>query len=225
LATCWQKHDAEHLIDYMMERALKERIIGAIVLVIFVVLVVPIFLDGPPEEGEIVSERVLLPGQEDQNNKTVVLERERSEPLPAANTPEEPAVEKEERAEAVVSQAESNPSVSNEAKSGEPVSSQPDARIEQKQIEEPPKRSPEPATSSSGMWAVQLGSFSNKENAEKLAADLRKQGYAAFLSQLTTSSGQLHRVRIGPQKDRASAEAMAANLLKVGHKGQVLPHP
>ena len=34
----------------MMERALKERIIGAIVLVIFVVLVVPIFLDGPPSE-------------------------------------------------------------------------------------------------------------------------------------------------------------------------------
>ena len=47
-----------------MERALKERIIGAAVLVVFVVLVVPIFLDGPPESGEIVSERVLLPGQE-----------------------------------------------------------------------------------------------------------------------------------------------------------------
>ncbi|HNP65821.1 MAG TPA: SPOR domain-containing protein, partial [Woeseiaceae bacterium] len=64
-----------------------------------------------------------------------------------------------------------------------------------------------------------------KENAEKLAADLRKQGYAAFLSQLSTASGQLHRVRIGPQKDRAAAEQMAARLAKVGHKGQVLPHP
>ena len=46
----------------MMDRALKERIIGAVVLMVFVVLVVPIFLDGPPEEGEVVSERVLLPG-------------------------------------------------------------------------------------------------------------------------------------------------------------------
>ena len=36
----------------MMERALKERIIGAVILVIFVVLVVPIFLDGPPAESE-----------------------------------------------------------------------------------------------------------------------------------------------------------------------------
>ncbi len=75
------------------------------------------------------------------------------------------------------------------------------------------------------MWAVQLGSFGDKENAERLAADLRKQGFAAFLSQLSADSGQLHRVRIGPQKDRESAEAMAERLAKAGHKGKVLPHP
>ena len=192
----------------MMERALKERIIGAVVLVIFVVLVVPIFLDGPPEDGEIVSERVLLPGQKDQDMKTVVLERGRSEPIPVANsiaddrgTPEEVTVK---------------PRVTQPAP--EPVPQQETVREEQ-------DPAPKPAASTTGMWAVQLGSFSNKENAEKLAADLRKQGYAAFLSQLQTSSGQLHRVRIGPQKDRASAEAMAARLLKVNHKGQVVPHP
>ena len=60
---------------------------------------------------------------------------------------------------------------------------------------------------------------------ERLAADLRKQGFAAFLSQLSTDSGQLHRVRIGPQKDRESAEAMAERLEKAGYKGKVLPHP
>jgi DedD protein len=75
------------------------------------------------------------------------------------------------------------------------------------------------------MWAVQLGSFSNPQNAEKLAAELRKQGFAAFLSQLTIESGPLHRVRIGPQKDRDSAEAMAARLKRAGHTGQVVPHP
>ena len=96
------------------------------------------------------------------------------------------------------------------------------AVVRDKPVEEP---APKPAASSTGMWAVQLGSFSNKENAEKLAADLRKQGYAAFLSQLTTDNGQLHRVRIGPQKDRESAEEMAKRLAKVDQKGQVVPHP
>ena len=70
------------------------------------------------------------------------------------------------------------------------------------------------------MWAVQLGSFGDQANANKLAADLRQQNFTAFLSKLSTSSGELHRVRIGPQKDRASAEAVAAQLLKAGHKGQ-----
>ena len=185
----------------MMERALKERIIGAIVLVILVVLVVPIFLDGPPEDGEIVSERVLLPGQKDQNNKTVVLERGRSEPIPVASERE------------------------GDTEKPEPVPQQEIAREEQDPAPQPRTEPAKPAASTTGMWAVQLGSFSNKENAEKLAADLRKQGYAAFLSQLRTSAGELHRVRIGPQKDRASAEAMAARLLKANHKGQVVPHP
>jgi DedD protein len=197
----------------MMERALKERIIGAIVLVIFVVLVVPIFLDGPPEDGEIVSERVLLPGQtDDQDTKTVILDRERSEPIPVANSPQPEPLEKKEQKPVPQPVVES------------PVQ-QPVARAEREPAPVPPKDAPKPAASTTGMWAVQLGSFSSKDNAEKLAADLRKQGYAAFLSQLQTSSGTLHRVRIGPQKDRASAEAMAARLLKVNHKGQVVPHP
>jgi DedD protein len=75
------------------------------------------------------------------------------------------------------------------------------------------------------MWAVQLGSFSNQANAERLAAELRKEGYAAFLSRVQASSEVLHRVRVGPQQNRESAEQVAARLGSDGHKGQVVPHP
>lgn len=211
----------------MMDRALKERIIGAAVLVTFVVLVVPIFLDGPPEEGEIVSERVLLPGQEDQDTKTVVLDRERSEPIPVPSSGQSSNASP---ADVVATKPEIKPAErapentggevrAVAARSSPPVETTPEPKPE------PRTSPPPPATSATGMWAVQLGSFSNKENAEKLAADLRKQAYAAFLSQLQTENGQLHRVRIGPQKDREAAELMAARLAKVGHKGQVVPHP
>ena len=94
---------------------------------------------------------------------------------------------------------------------------------------EPETRSPEasePRTrSSTGMWAVQLGSFSNEANAERLAAGQRQQGFAAFLSQLATGNGELHRVRVGPQRDRESAETMLARLERAGQKGQLVPHP
>ena len=63
-------------------------IIGAIVLVAVAVLVVPVFLDGPVDESAVVSERINLPGQGgDDGVRTVVLDRDRSEPVPAAPMP------------------------------------------------------------------------------------------------------------------------------------------
>jgi DedD protein len=145
----------------MMERALKERIIGAAVLVLVVVLVVPIFLDGPPDDAEIVTERVLLPGQEDQKTQTVVLDRDRDDPVPVVTSPE-PQEQAREEPQPVVVQQQPEPDNTPPRPAPEPA-------------REPV--SEQPAASTTGMWAVQLGSFSNKENAEKLAADLRKQGY------------------------------------------------
>lgn len=221
-----------------MDRALKERIIGAVVLVALVVLVVPVFLDGPPEEGEVRTERVPLPGQDEQETQTVVLERNRSEPLPAQSP-----------AQTVKSAAASGETSAKVSTGGDAPAS---AAVPEPAPARPPDRQdsaaaagagqPEPATSdepapreaatpaiaqsaATGMFAVQLGSFSSKENAERLAAELRKQGFAAFLSQLDAASGPLHRVRVGPQKDRQAAEAMAQRLAKAGHKGQVVPHP
>ncbi|MBT8087737.1 MAG: SPOR domain-containing protein [Gammaproteobacteria bacterium] len=195
---------------------MKERIIGAAVLVLIVVLVVPVFLDGPPEDAEIVSERVLLPGQEGQAAQTVVLERDRSEPVPAASSQDR---------KATPSVAKPTPSPRQEQPAPRPQVAQTPTKTEPVRDDaQTPKAAP-PPVSSTGMWAVQLGSFANKDNAEKLASDLRKQGYAAFLSQLASNGGQLHRVRIGPQKDRDSAEETAARLKKAGHDGQVVPHP
>ena len=198
-----------------MDRALKERIIGAAVLVVFVVLVVPVFLDGPPESGEIVSERVPLPGQAAEGEtRTVVLARDRDEPVPtpapvSVASAKTPQPEPRQTAQTVQPDPEPRPESEEKPAPAEPAAQQ--AAV--------------PADSPTGMWAVQLGSFGNQQNAERLAADLRKQGFAAFLSQLSTATGQLHRVRIGPQKDRESAEAIAEKLAKAGHKGQVVPHP
>jgi len=200
----------------MMDRALKERIVGAAVLVLVVVLVVPVFLDGPPGDGEIVSERVPLPGQSEQETKTIVLDRDRTDPVPSGGGNEP-----------VQSTPQPQPVVAEQAPRTEPVgsSSEPEPAVAKPAPAQPAPENTVAKESTTGMWAVQLGSFGNQENAERLAADLRKQGFAAFLSQLSTSSGQLHRVRIGPQKDRESAEAMAERLSKTGHKGQVVPHP
>jgi DedD protein len=215
-----------------MDRALKERIIGATILVLFVVLVVPVFLDGPENDNEVISQTVPLPGQSGNENQTIVLHRDREHPVPTANASKPP----EDGANASVSLEPAKPVPANpkpaasEPQRAEPVVQQepapqvtkvPVVVAEKSSSEEPSAE----VASETGMWAVQLGSFGNQENADKLAADLRKQNFTAFLSKLSTGNGDLHRVRIGPQKDRESAEKVAEQLAKAGHKGQVVPHP
>lgn len=206
----------------MMDRALKERIIGAVVLVVFVVLVVPVFLDGPPPADQTVSQRVPLPGQSEQTTQTIVLERDRDEPVPAAasadTAPSAPAqVARDVKPPPPESKAEATPAPETVVAKATTTRKPP--------VDPSPPAANVPVSSATGMWAVQLGSFSNQDNAERLAADLRKQGFAAFLSKLSTDSSELVRVRVGPQKDRDSAQAMAEHLSRAGHAGQVVPHP
>ena len=198
----------------LMDRSLKERIIGAVVLVVFAVMIVPVFLDGPSTKTEIITESVSLPGQNGQTRKsqTIVLERDRTEPEPVPIAGNTSGVD----SKPAVIDAEKDQPVVDKSLGTVPAKSQPKAAGNTKLVQ---------AISPTGMWAVQLGSFSNQANADRLAADLRKQGFAAFLSQLETESGALHRVRIGPQKNREGAEVIAAKLNSAGHKGQVVTHP
>ena len=193
----------------LMDRRLKERIIGAGVLVVFAVLVVPIFLDGPSTDAEIITQRVSLPGQNGQTRQIqkIVLQRDRTEPVPASNG------------------SSKNKRATTETVKTQRVAEKKSSALAAKSQTKPVDKKTLAKVSSTGMWAVQLGSFSNKANADRLAADLRQQGFAAFLSQLQTQSGRLHRVRIGPQNNRDSAEVIAAKLTSAGHKGQVVTHP
>ena len=205
----------------LSDRALKERIIGAVILVLAAVLVVPIFLDGSADNEEVVRTSVTLPGQNNQDTQqqTIVLNRDRSKPVPTTAAVTAPPAQRPANGTPVVTQPE--------PVADKPADPPPQEKKPAVAVSAPSQSAPDTAAevSSTGMWAVQLGSFSNEENADKLATGLRDQGYAAFLSQLSRNGSALHRVRIGPQKDRDSAEAIAAQLLKSGHTGQVVPHP
>ncbi len=173
-------------------------------LVVVAVLVVPIFLDGPPDETQMVRETLNLPGQgvEDGERKTITLERNRTEPVP------------------VVSNAEEKPVAAKPT----PADIEKQAETEVETVQAPAPTVTKQAVASD-LWAVQLGSFGNHDNARRLADDLRKAGYAAFESKLQVGGAEQVRVRVGPLKDRASADAMAAKLVAAGYKARVVTHP
>ena len=84
---------------------------------------------------------------------------------------------------------------------------------------------PEPRVGLSA-WVVQVASLSNRDNAKRLVADLRKRGHAAFLEQVYVNGKNLFRIRVGPEVDRKRAERMVQEIHKQFKlKGQVIRYP
>jgi cell division septation protein DedD len=93
-------------------------------------------------------------------------------------------------------------------------------------VEKPAKTHPSAAaaTSESG-WGVQLGVFASRENAERLALDVRVKGFKASVSPVTSGSRKLYKVRVGPTPDRAAAQELQGRLKAAGRPGgTVVPY-
>src|SRR6056297_3485184 len=225
-----------------MDRSTKERLTGAIVLVAVAWLVIPVFLDGPEEQTGAVRQSVDLPGQEGQPTRTrrIVLDprsetargeeagEKITDPPPATQRLPAPAsgsgtAEAAADAEPAGAAQQSTPDAASQAARRPEPEPEPEPESESESTAAPAQ--PQPPAAAESLWAVQLGSFSSEENAEGLAADLRDQGFPAFLSRVQSGGRTLHRVRVGPQGSRDEAEKVAAALAKAGQKGQVVTHP
>ena len=70
---------------------------------------------------------------------------------------------------------------------------------------------------------MQLGSFVSRDNADKLARQLRAQGFGVYV--LPGGSGPLlrYRVRIGPMPDRSAAAQTVAKLKSLGQVASLVP--
>jgi len=75
-------------------------------------------------------------------------------------------------------------------------------------------------------WVVQLGSFSNEENAQALVAKLKENGYPAFIEKVFSSDEKAYRVRVGPEYLKSRAKALMEQLEKdVEIKGIIVKYP
>lgn len=63
------------------------------------------------------------------------------------------------------------------------------------------------------VFVLQVGAFGDAAKAAQIAAELKKQGFAAY----TEKAGSVTRVRVGPVADRDAGEKLAARLQAAGH--------
>jgi DedD protein len=194
-----------------METRVKERLVGAVILVALIVALVPEILSGPHGPNGANT-----PASAEQPMRTYTVELE-DRALPAAETPAAsvpeviPLAPPPEQAHA--SAPEETPATAPAASVTEP----------EPVAEAPPE--PAAAAPSTSGWSVQLGSFSNEQNAERLARDLRKRGYKAYVSPHESNGQKRMRVRVGPEQNRARAEQLAKRLKRDGLAGTVVEQP
>lgn len=198
-----------------MDRKLEERIVGAVLLVLAAVLVIPLFLDGPDPEAPTERATVALPPAEetDARTRTVRLEQQRDTPVappPAAEPVPAPEPLPTPRDAPAPAPAEIAPPVPAETSPPAPAA-------------EPAPADPAPPATSGEGWLVQLGSFGNRDNADRLAAELRDKRFQSFVTRHESGGRVLHRVRVGPAGTREEADALLARLAAEGYSGQAVP--
>lgn len=207
-----------------MDPALKQRLIGAAVLVVLAVIFVPMLIDDTPRsDSEAID--LSMPSAPKQNFETQVVPLGTPGPgaaLPIANPDQ-------------VATVDTNAPARIDALSGDepqvappPVASEPPAPIAPANIPTPPStgapplapeavtpapavaatatapRLPQPAVG--GRHLVQFGSYARSENAQALVAELGRAGIRAQTERVEVDGKPALRVLSGPYADRTSAE-------------------
>lgn len=202
----------------LLDKAYKQRMVGALVLVALAVIFLPMLFSRQDEQRQVTVEAPAAP-------QTPVMPQVQVEPVAVPEPqalPQEPVPSDDEIAQ---QEAPAVPSA--------PVAPAPATAAAAKPVAPPPAPAPVPALAAkpatapaqpiaaapgkpdttqsrvdanglSVSWSVQLASLSNRESAEKLQKTLRSQGYNAYIR---TADGK-NRVFVGPLIERAEADRL-----------------
>jgi DedD protein len=218
-----------------MDRRVKERLVGASILVVLIVLIVPALLSGPAPAP--VGPRLPVSAPEPVRNVTVDLSTSKPQaPEPAAADPSEAAASAAEPPEARSTGAASaaaggDASAGTDTDTGSTAASPKAALPKAASTESLETAAPPPITAATAAkpaqsghaWAVQLGSFASRVNAEKLVRHLKAQGFSVYLVSGGSGGSLRYRVRIGPLADRGSATQEIAKLKSLGQGASLVP--
>ena len=210
-----------------MEQRLKQRLVGAIVLMSLAVVFVPILFDSPrelnegysatpiagiPERPRVESDAPARITIEAPETPRLDAEMERERQAPDANAADRRASPEASAPAAGASgqSASARPSDASSAPS-EPAAGS-DAASAKKQAAGAPAAAGGSAAAASNGWMVQLGSFRMAENARALRRRLQAKGYPASVEPGPSAQGEVFRVFVGPMSRRKQAEDSAARL-------------
>lgn len=188
----------------MEEGHLKQRLVGAVVLVALAVIFIPMLLSGGremempvfgsnvPDRSEEITNIQHIDIKEIQKTKPRAVNPKR---IPIAEGLPEPEIVKEKKS--IIDTI---------------------TKLTEKEKKKPVIKQT--------VWAVQVGSFNNRKNALGLKDRLRKKKVHAFVERIMKNNKATYRVRVGPEATRKKAEVLKQKLIKEFKlKGLIVKHP
>ncbi|MFS0827816.1 SPOR domain-containing protein [Pseudomonas phoenicis] len=191
----------------VLDKGVKQRIVGALVLVALAVVFLPmlftrqdevrqVHVEAPqapaaPKMADVQVEPVAVPEPQVSPEKTLqapVVVNESNAPVTTPRQPITPSPQVQ--SQAPVAKAAPTPEPARQASAQPAAKAQATAKVDPNGL---------PAS-----WSIQLASLSSRPGADKLQATLRSQGYNAYIR----STDGLNRVFVGPVIERAEAERL-----------------
>ncbi len=210
-----------------MKKRARRRLVGAVALALFAVIVLPMVMDREPRplSQDI---QVRIPSQDSTGFASKLLPGKPATPMPAPEP--KPAAEEKPSAQA---KAEPAPAPSTPplaaTKPTAPASVAPPAKpaerpaAQEKKIEPAENPAAKDAADAAGQWVVQLGAYKDAGKVRNLMSKLKGINVPAYTEKTETPQGPLTRVRAGPFPSQEAAEKARGRVKIIGVDGPVAP--
>jgi len=195
--------------ELQLKRRARRRLIGAIVLVMVIIVVLPMVLDSEPRPaGQEVTVKIPSPDSNGFTSKVVPL------PPDSKAAPKAPA-EEAKKVAAVPSAPEPPKEVPAPALKAETEIAKPPPPKPQ------PKPAPKKAKPAEGKFVVQVIALADAGRAKQMQEQIAAAGIKSYTEVVKTKKGDVTRVRAGPFVTRQQAEKAREQLKALGMSGNI----
>ena len=178
-----------------MDTTLKQRLIGAAVLIALAVIFVPMILDGSGRQNSVTL-NMDVPPEPQFTFESELPDSKKLDNLPPIAKKKQPNTDK-------------TPGDTSEKQSSEVKSASAPAPKVVEATEDHIKKNP-----SLNAWAVQVAAFGEREKALELEKKLLAANYSAFTEKSTSGNKILYRVKVGPELKRENADKLKNKIEK-----------
>jgi len=203
--------------DLQLKKRARRRLVGAVALALFAVIVLPMVMDREPRPSS-QDIQVRIPSQDSTGLASKVIPgKPAATPMPAP----EPKPVAEQKTE-----SQTGPEPAPAASPVVPAVGKPAPAAAPEKKAEPADKPAADAKSTadgSAQWVVQLGAYKEAGNVKLLLSKLKGVGVPAYTEKLDSPQGPRTRVRAGPFASQEAAEKARAKIKIIGVDGPVAP--